>query len=82
MPDATEAIIDLLRRIDPGENPVGLYQIGIPLVVESKHKFTEEQVLNGLMSLQSRKLIEITDENSLRLLKPLPEASDAIEGRD
>lgn len=68
---ASEAIIDLLRRIEakPGEH-IDLYRVGIPLIVEAEDKFSHDEIYSGLMWLQSQKIIELSDNNTLRLLKP------------
>lgn len=70
MTKASNAIIDVLRRIEakPAEH-IDLYRIGIPLIVEAKDKFTEDEVYAGLMWLVSQKVIELSENNTLRLLK-------------
>ncbi|WP_428428648.1 hypothetical protein [Pararhizobium sp.] len=68
---AGQALLNLLRAINPpiGE-PLGMFQIGIPLVVEQRYE--QDEVVNELFSLQSKGLIELLGDNRLRLLKALP----------
>ncbi|WP_428413578.1 hypothetical protein [Pararhizobium sp.] len=76
--NASEAIIGLLRRIEttPSES-IDLYRTGIQLIVEDKD-YTETEILNGLLYLESLKLIEISN-NSLKLIKPLTDADKLLQ---
>ena len=71
MTKASEAIVNLLRQINPTPHkPISLFQLGIPLIVEAEEKFTQDEVLNGLYWLRSEKVIELPGNNTLRLMKP------------
>jgi hypothetical protein len=71
-PDASEAIVSLLRRIDATPlEPIDLYRIGVPLIMEADVRYTETELLNGLDWLVSEKVIELPGNNTLRLITPL-----------
>ena len=71
MSKASEAILDVLRDIKATpDQPIEIYAIGIPMVME--RKFTEDEVYHALMWLQSDKVIELMDGNRLRLVKAIP----------
>lgn len=67
--NASEAIVSLLKQIEakPSE-PIDLFRIGIPLIVEADPAFTQDEVLNGLLWLQSERVIELTGDNCLKLV--------------
>lgn len=71
----TDAILNVLRSINlPIDQPIVLFEVGIPLIVEQR--YTQDEVLNGLYWLQSEGVIQLMDGNRMKLVKPLPEASD------
>jgi hypothetical protein len=73
MSKASEAILDVLRDMKATpEATVETFEVGIPLVLEKG--FSQDDVVNGLIWLQSEKVIELLGGNRLRLVKPLPEA--------
>jgi hypothetical protein len=68
---AAAAILSVLRDINATpDKAVGMYLIGIPLVVEQQ--FTQDEVLYGLYKLVDDGVLELPGQNTLRLLKPLP----------
>lgn len=68
---ASGALIDVLRDINAKpDQPIEMYAIGIPMVVEQK--FTEDNVYHALMWLKSQGVIELMEGNRLRLVKALP----------
>ncbi|WP_139276471.1 hypothetical protein [Pararhizobium antarcticum] len=72
MTKATEAVLDVLRKIDATpEKPIGLYVIGIPLIVEAEEKLTEDEILSAIFWLQSEKVIELLGDNTLSLVRSL-----------
>ncbi|MCV9960275.1 hypothetical protein OIU34_00030 [Pararhizobium sp. BT-229] len=75
MSKASQAIIDLLRRIEAvPEKPINMFEIGIPLIIGEGGG--EDEIMNALFWLQSEGVIELLGDNRLRLVKPLPSGSD------
>lgn len=73
MTKASDALIEVLRDINATpDQPIEMYAIGIPMIVEADDKFTEDDVYHALILLQSRGIIELMEGNRLRLVKPLP----------
>ncbi|KQY14409.1 hypothetical protein [Rhizobium sp. Root482] len=67
---ASEAIVDVLRRIGATpDKPVGMYEIGVPLV---GNPYTQDDIVNGLFWLQRKGVIELKNDNRLQLVKELP----------
>lgn len=61
-----EAILALLREANAtAANPASMFVVGVPLV--GKQRFTQDEVLNTLFSMQSEGLIKLLDGNRLHL---------------
>ena len=58
------ALVDLLRTF--GDSATGLYSVGVPMVGQG---FSQDEILNALMSLDREKAIEFLRENQLRVLR-------------
>lgn len=58
------ALLELLRTF--GDAPTGMYAVGVPMVAQN---FTEDEIVNALMSLDREKTIELLPNNSLRVLR-------------
>lgn len=71
MTKASDALIDVLRDINATpEQPIEMYAIGIPMVLE--RKFTEDDVYHALMWLQSQGVIKLMEGNRFSVVKALP----------
>ncbi|WP_455274411.1 hypothetical protein [Rhizobium herbae] len=63
----SQAIVDLLKRMDAKvDQRIDLYEVGVHLIMAAEDKYTQEDVLAGLLYLESLKIIEIAD-NALKL---------------
>jgi hypothetical protein len=58
------ALLELLRTFS--DAPAGLYLVGVPMVDQG---FSQDEILNALMSLDREKAIELLPENQLRVLR-------------
>lgn len=58
------ALLKLLRTFS--DAPAGLYLVGVPMVDQG---FSQDEILNALMSLDREKAIELLPENQLRVLR-------------
>jgi hypothetical protein len=60
------AIIEILREHNAtADKPTSMFTIGIPLV--GSQRFTQDDVVNSLFSMQSEGLIKLLDGNRLHL---------------
>ncbi len=70
--DATKAVLNVLRTINPPvEKPLVFFELGIPLIVEQR--FTQDEVMNAILYLNSQGVIDILEGNRFCLLKPFSE---------
>jgi len=61
------AVLELLRENNAtSEHPVSMFTIGIPLV--GTQRFTQDEVVNSLFSMQSEGLIKLIDGNRVHML--------------
>lgn len=64
--EPTDAILEQLRLLNAKpDQPVGMFDIGIPLIGLG---YSQDQILNALFYLESKKQIELLPGNRLRLI--------------
>lgn len=72
--DEIDAIFECLRTLNakPGE-PVNIYAIGAPLIDSG---LDPDAIIDGLYSLEARKIIELLPGNQIVLLRAVPTSTE------
>lgn len=64
--EPTDALLEQLRLLNAKpDKPISMFDIGIPLIGLG---YTQEEILNALFYLESKKQIELLPGNRLRLI--------------
>ncbi|WP_313199944.1 hypothetical protein [Rhizobium sp.] len=64
--EPTDALLEQLRLLNAKpDTPISMFDIGIPLIGLG---YTQEEILNALFYLESKKQIELLPGNRLRLI--------------
>lgn len=64
--ETTDAILEQLRILDAKPDaPISIFEIGVPLVGAG---YSQDQILNALFYLESKKTIELLPGNRFRLI--------------